>query len=471
MSPAETSSTTVKLDDGFHKDNTLALDTELSTSNFSGNSEEKTIQFYNSAGKELQEVLDLAIAIFEAKYPDWKVSQSPVGGYDQVRDKCRASLAAGSQPDLAFCYADHVADYIKTGKVVDMSDYINATGTLNGEVIGYSAEEVADFVSGYYSEGFATNFGSYDTYGYKSTDILTLPFVKSTEVLYYNATALKACGITNPDGTVKVPTTWDELWEQCETISDYYDEYACTPLGYDSEANWVITMCEQNGWGYTSAQDPHFLFNNTELANWLDDIKKKYDACCFTTQKDYNGYTSALFLKGPENDGTVFTIGSSGGASHQYTEDFEWGVAPIPGSVRADGTVNYSAISQGPSFVMFQSNAKNETERQLMTWEFVKILDSPEFQAVYADAAGYNPVRLSTYDIPDYAAELVKPNNIKAVTAKVAQGMSDRFFTSPAFSGSSVARDQMTAAFLHVIRGEADGRKALQDAYNACSIG
>jgi hypothetical protein len=87
-----------------------------------------------------------------------------------------------------------------------------------------------------------------------------------------------------------------------------------------------------------------------------------------TTQTENGGYTSRLFVKGPEIGGTVFSIGSSGGASHQATDDFTWGVAPMPGSLQAEGTVNTSAISQGPSLVMFQTEAKNETERQLMTW-------------------------------------------------------------------------------------------------------
>jgi hypothetical protein len=46
--------------------------------------------------------------------------------------------------------------------------------------------------------------------------------------------------------------------------------------------------------------------------------------------------------------------------------------------------------------------------------------------------------------------------------------MSDRFYTSPAFSGSSTAWDQMEAALLYVIRGQKTGAEALADAYKAC---
>ncbi|RIA75567.1 multiple sugar transport system substrate-binding protein [Anaeroplasma bactoclasticum] len=453
-----TTTTEAPIPTGLHEDKTLDLTATLNTSNFSGSSEDKTIVFYHTMGDSLQETLQVAIDAFNAKYPDWTIEHSQIGRYNDVRSRCIAGLAAGNQPDLAYCYADHVAQYLKTGKVVDMSDYVNATGTLNGERIGYTEEELADFVQGYYKEGFATNYGAYAEYGYKDGDILTFPFVKSTEVLYYNKDALDAAGLT-------VPTTWDELWAACETLNEVYPK--CTPLGYDSEANWVITMAEQNGWGYTSAAEPHFLFNNNNLANWLDDLYEKYEDYYFTTQTENGGYTSGLFVKGPENGGTVFSIGSSGGASHQATDDFTWGVAPMPGSVQADGTVNSSAISQGPSLVMFQSEAKNETERQLMTWEFVKCLEDATFQAAFSMTSGYNPTRISTFSIDEYA-DFLEGESIVAVTAGVAATMSDRFYTSPAFSGSSTARDQMEAALLYVIRGQKTGAEALADAYKAC---
>lgn len=458
-STGETTTTDVPLPSGHHEDKTVDLTAALNTTDFSGSSEDKTIVFYHTMGDKLQQVLKVAIQKFNEVYPDWTIQESAVGGYNDVRDKCKATLAAGGQPDLAYCYADHVALYLQTGKVVDMSDYINATGTINGRNIGYSAAEIADFVPGYYAEGLATNYGDYDKYGYTSTDMFTLPFVKSTEVLYYNADALKTAGIA------KAPETWDELWEDCRILGDVFPD--CTPLGYDSEANWVITMAEQNGWGYTSAQAPHYQFNNENLANWLDDLYDLHEEWLFTTQKEYGSYTSGLFIKGPEQAGTVFSIGSSGGANHQGTEAFKWGVAPLPGSKQADGTINKSAISQGPSLVMFQSEAKNETERQLMTWEFVKFLEDATLQAQFSMASGYNPTRLSTFNIPAYE-EFLEGDSIVAATANVAKTMSNDFFTSPAFSNSSTCRDQMEAALYYVIKGQKDGAKALADALKAC---
>lgn len=444
----------------------------LTLASCGGNADEAhTIVFYNTMGDSLQATLKTAIDTFEAKYPGWKVESTQVGGYDDVRDTVIGDLQAGTQPDLAYCYADHVAQYITTGKVVDMSKYINGTTetiTVEGAegkveqtvTVGYTAEEIADFVQGYYAEGYATNYANYSSYGYSETSMFTMPFVKSTEVLYYNAEALKQLGYD-------VPKTWDELWEICEAALDEFE--GVTPLGYDSEANWFITMCQQNGWGYTNAQDPHFSFNNDGTKAWLADLQAKFEAGLFTTQEIYGSYTSNLFVKGVAEGagGTLFSIGSSGGASHQSSDLFKWGVAPIPGTELADGTINNSAISQGPNLVMFTTEADNATEKEIMTWLFVKELMEPSFQAAFSMTSGYNPSRQSTFEIDEYA-EFLAGDSIVAVTAGVAATMSDRFFTSPAFVGSSTARDQVGTALMYAVTAQKTPEKALADAMSKC---
>ena len=425
----------------------------------------KTIVFYSTQGDALQQITTNAIKSFEAKYPGWKVDHRQPGGYDEVKDKIVKDLSADVQPDLAYCYPDHVAQYMQTGKVIDMKNLINRTDVYEatGAVIGYSAEEIADFIPGYYNEGLATNYGNYSNFGFDDDSMLTVPFVKSTELLFYNKTALDALKLP-------VATTWDQLWEQCAIIRNVYP--TATPLGYDSEANWFITMCEQNGWGYTTAEGANnYLFNNDNTNSWLTEISEYFEKGYITTQAIYGSYTSELFKKGADDGGLIYCIGSSGGASHQNATKFQWGVAPIPGSVQEDGSsVNYSAISQGPSLVMFKAGyeVENIDEKQLMTWLFVKELLDPTFQAAFSIASGYNPCRLSTFEVPAYADHMSDTSNITAVAAQVASTMSERFFTSPAFKGSSTARDQVGKALVYVLKGQKDPEKALRDAYKNC---
>lgn len=455
-----------------------------------------TIVFYSSQGDKLQKITADAIARFEAKYPGWKVEHRTQGGYDDVKNKIQNDLGVGQQPDLAYCYADHVALYLETGKVVNINDYINSTETITAKVlddnnevvgeetvlVGYTADEVADFLPGYYAEGKASNFGNYDKYGYKADDMLTLPFQKSTELMYYNADALIELGFyteetyLDVDGNQKTrkvaapAKTWDELWAQCEVIRNAKGFETVTPLGYDSEANWFITMCEQNGWGYTAANGTHFLFDNDDTRAWLTQLREYYNKGYITTEEDYGAYTSTLFTKGKDG-GLIYCVGSSGGASYQDPSGaFKFGVAPIPGTKMADGTIVNKAISQGPSLVMFHSelDSANATEREKMTFLFVKELLDPDFQATFAMSSGYNPPRASSYEIPDYVKFMSNTSDIVSVAAKVASSMQDIFFTSPAFIGSSDARTEVGQALLYSIQGVKDPAKALKDAVRNC---
>lgn len=430
---------------------------------------EHTIIFYSTQSDSLQQITATAIKNFEAKFPGWKVEHTQVGGYDDVKKKVVSDFQGGIQPDLAYCYADHVALYMQTEKVYDLSSLINSTETVTGVdstgaekayTIGYSATEIADFVKGYYDEGYAKNYTNYAKYGYSVDSMLTLPFVKSTELMYYNKTALDNLGF-------EPATTWDELWEQCADLKEEYP--TATPLGYDSEPNWFITMCAQNGWGYTSAEEGnHYLFENSDTTAWLQKMNEYYELGYITTQEIYDAYTSGLFTKGAEDGGAIYCIGSSGGASHQDPgSTFEWGIAPIPASGTGEG--QNVAISQGPSLVMLEAgnDVSNADEKKIMTFMFVKELLEPTFQASFAIASGYNPCRNSVFEIDTYV-EHMEGDSITAKAATVAASMADRFFTSPAFVGSSTAREQVGNVLIYALTGKKTPAVALADAVKNC---
>ena len=433
-----------------------------------------TIKFYHTMGDNLQKVLQTAITDFEAKFPGWKIDSSAIGGYDDVKEAIIGDLQAGLQPDLAYCYADHVALYMESGKVVNMQEYFDSQEPLvvnvksdSGayedktleEIVGYTAKDKADFVDGYLNEGYATNYADYTAFGFDKEALLTMPFVKSTEVLYYNADALEACNLT-------VPETWEELWAACSALKDVNP--TSTPLGYDSEANWFITMCQQKGWGYTSTEaGNHYLFDNDATVGWLQELRNYYVDGLFTTQNVYGSYTSNLFTKGAAT-GSVFSIGSSGGASHQATDKFPWGVAPIPGTRLDNGTIDRSVISQGPSLVMLETTADNAEQKKLMTWEFVKMLEDPVFQCKFAMESGYNPARKSSFDVPEYVEFLDDETSIVAQTALVGKEQMNNYYTSPAFKGSAAARTQVGLALQKAVTGRATPKQALDEALKAC---
>lgn len=398
------------------------------------------IVFYHTmSGQTLQPILEEYIAKFEAMYPQYVIEHKQVGGYDDVRNQISSEIMVGGQPNIAYCYPDHVALYNISGAVQTLDEYINSTDTVTRadgtvETIGLTAEQRADFIEGYYQEG--AQFGDGKMY--------SLPFSKSTEVLYYNKTYFK-------DNNLKVPTTWDEMEEVCARIKEIESakgNAGIIPLGYDSEANWFITMCEQLQSGYTvvNEQNPseQFIFNNDENKAFVKKFTEWYSKGYVTTQEINEGYTSDLFTK----QLCMMCIGSSAGAKNQIPEKvageypFEVDIATVP-QVDPDSP---KVISQGPSVTIFKKADKDEV---LGSWLFVKYLTTnPEFQADFSLASGYVPVIKSTMEDPLYATEMGKADgfaNLKQLSALRCMEQEDAYYASPAFYGSSAARDEVGA--------------------------
>ena len=426
------------------------------------NGEEITITFYHTMGANLREVLEAYIVEFNKIYPNIKIEHEQVGGYDDVREQIATQLTAGEEPNIAYCYPDHVAMYNISKSVVTLDNLIasdieqeRADGST--EVLGLTDEQIADFITGYYEEG--KQFGDDKMY--------TLPLSKSTEVLYYNKTFFDEHGL-------KVPTTWDEMEALCKKIKEIDPD--SIPLGYDSEANWFITMCEQLGTDYTSATGDHYLFDNDENKAFVKEFREWYQKGYLTTQTLYGAYTSGLFTA-ETGTKSYMSIGSSAGASHQRpaagndgTYPFEVGIATIP---QVD-VENPKAISQGPSLCIFQ---KEDPQEVVASWLFVKFLTTNvEFQAEFSIASGYVPVLKSVAENPVYKAFLEKAdggNQITALSAKVCMQQESAYYTSPAFNGSSTARDEVGALMTKCLSSKTDDvdaliKQAFQDAIDEC---
>ena len=418
-----------------------------------------TITFYHTMGANLTAVLDQYIPEFNKLYPNIHVQYESIGSYDDVRDQISTQIFVGSQPNMAYCYPDHVALYNMAGAVATLDNLINskieikrADGTT--EILGLTDAQKADFIEGYYNEG--KQFGDGLMY--------TMPLSKSTEVLYYNKTFFDANGI-------KVPTTWEEMEKVCAQIKAI--DPNSIPLGYDSESNWFITMCEQYKSPYTSATEPHYQFNNEQNVAFIKMFRDWYQKGYLTTQKLYGAYTSGLFTS-TTGVTSYMSIGSSAGATYQRpaanpdgTYPFEVGIATIP----QVSTSNRKVISQGPSLCIFD---KANPQEVVATWLFVKYLTTTvEFQAEFGMASGYVPVIKSVAENEVYSEFLASAdggNYVTALSAKVCLSQADAYYTSPAFNGSSTARDQVGALLAKCLTLTDDNqiKAAFEEAIDEC---
>ena len=419
------------------------------------------ITFYSTMGSNLKTVFDTYLEDFNAEFPNIKVNHNTdIGSYDAVRDQTATELSVGAGPDVVYCYADHVALYNKTKKVVALDKYID------DKEIGLTDEQYNDYIPGYLNEG--RQFGDGKMY--------MLPWSKSTEILYYNKDVFTK-------ENLEIPTHWfsegandtTSMEYVCKVLKEKYPN--SVPLGYDSESNFFITQCEQLGLPYTSATGENFLFNTQAHKDVMAKFKGWYDAGYITTQEIFGSYTSGLFVETAENAKNSFmSIGSSAGATHQIPTakdgkyPFEVGMAEIP----QHNTNNKKVISQGPSVCLLNNGneAKIKAAWQLIKWFTTNV----EFQAEFSIASGYVPVIQSVMDNPTYAEHIAKAedssidqkNRAAAYSTKICMAQVDNYFTSPAFIGSSEARSQSANLVVQYFTGKADIDTAFADAIAKC---
>ena len=425
---------------------------------------EVTITFAHTMGANLKGVLDDYIVEFNKLYPNIHIEHSSYGGWSDISGMINTEIIGGSQPDIAYCYPDHVATYNKSMTAVTLDELIKseiqvtrADGTT--EQLGLTQEQIDDLkAGGFYEEGMVYGDGL----------MYTLPMSKSTEVLYYNKTFFEANGIA-------VPTTWEEMEAVCKKLKEL--DPKCIPLGYDSEDNMFITMCEQYGYDYTSATgDEHFLFNNDGCKSFVKMFREWYRAGYITTETLYGNYTSGLFTElDKNNDHSYMCIGSSGGASYQIPDNgaFEVGIASIP-QVSQD---NQKVISQGPSLCLLKSTNDQET---VAAWIFMKYLvTNVEFQGAFSMKSGYMPVIASAQEHAAYKNWLDMADGGEYLQAQVVKkglelaAIEGFYFTSDAFVGSSVARTQVGSLLAKCMLENATDVDALinsafQAAYDEC---
>ncbi len=446
-----------------------------------------TITFYHQMGGNLRNILDEYIKRFELLYPNIHVEHEAQGDWDTLQDVITKRIQAGKQPNLAYCYADHVAGYNSARAVQPLDDFLSGgafkdmtvptykvdfESTPQGEYVlddagnqivenkpfAFTKEEEAMFNPIYFNEGYSIGDGS---------KMYTLPWAKSTEMMFYNKTFFD-------QHNLKVPTTWDEMEQVCAQIKELEkkDKTTYTPFGYDSEDNWFITMCEQQGSAYTSATGDKFLFDNPENRAFVEKFRdwfmnKKY----FTTRAlAGNSYTSTLF-----NEQKIFmSIGSTGGATYNAdtsgSDTFERGIAPVP-QINPDDP---KMISQGPSVCIF----KNEDPQEVIaSWLFIKyMITNPLYQTEVAMQNGYMPVlsRAVMEELPAYKNFVESADGAKgggyltALAVKCGMEHEDDYFVSPAFNGSTDARKQVGLLMQAALPGNVSVDKAFSDALKTC---
>lgn len=417
-------------------------------------SDKVTISFWTKSDSKIDPILKNLVNTYNQTNTDnIYVEFSPlenVSDYNDLETTVITGFNTNIYPNLVQAYPGHVADYMNYNKAVNLDKYINDSN------IGWTSEEKTKF-----DLSSGQQFAVEGTY--------TLPFNKSTEVLYYNRDKLVGLDISSyyksDDGsllktgrisdTYLQNLTWEEFYNYlCPALLDYNkanndallntskDNYAI--LNYESDANHFITMLKQYGISYTHIDETTKKgavdFDSDESIKFMSTIReyaqKHYIMTKYSTGSPYYSATSVF------DGNALFAINSTVGASYfaDNTNPISIGIGHIP---YAEGKDKY-VIEQGTSLAALD---KGE-EQNKATWLFYKWLSNYENALNYSISSGYLPLRSDVYEDVKFK-ETFNPENytdktsdkVVASVISYTTNLTGEYFTEAPFIGSSSVRN------------------------------
>lgn len=325
-----------------------------------------TMYFPVNVGGDAANLIDEMTNEFNASRSDIQVQAVYTGNYDDTVTAIQTAIQGGNPPDLFMSLATQRFTMASTKMAMPMDDLI--ANDPEGQ------EFIDDFIDGFMLDSYVDG------------SIYSIPFQRSTMVMFYNKDAFREVGL-DPEAP---PTNWDELVDYAVKLTNENRWGVGIALNSGS-AQWGFTGFSlqncTNGVGLMSADGKEVYFDTPEnieaLQLWLD-LQNKYE--CMAPGIVQWTDLPTQFLAG-EVAMIYHTTGNLTNIKNNATFDF--GVCFLPAGRQ------WGAPTGGGNFYI--TNGISE-ERQQAAWEFIKFMCEPERAAQWSIDTGYVATRYSCYD-------------------------------------------------------------------------
>ncbi|MDO8060101.1 ABC transporter substrate-binding protein [Candidatus Phytoplasma citri] len=353
------------------------------------------IFWHNLYPKEL-EIIKLSIKEFEQHNPNIKIKEVNKVNWEQICKSVANSLPVNKQPNIAFSYDDHIEFYSKSFKVVPLDIFIDYDDDFRNTS---KHKNKYSFFKGYAKKLKLSNVYDGQPHHY------SLPFVKSTEVMFYDSDLFKQyrddlnkffyekhkadfkddfSEIIDSQGkfdfkVLKVNKDyliWPYLETFCAKLIELKKDQTFIPITSESLANLIIISNEQKGISYPKDENAvkSFLLDEN-VKNNMQYFKENFYNKGFLTSSKLIGISSKeMFMQ--RKTGMFITSTRRSDLLHNQVLDFNIEMTPFPCMSYND---QYKNIIQGPNVNLFYSE---DDDKMLASWLFLKYLISKD---VYID--------------------------------------------------------------------------------------
>ena len=325
------------------------------------------ILFWHTRGSGAQqETVDYQIKTFNetvGKEKGIEVEGVYQGGYAEIMTKMQLASQAGDQPVVAVLGNTRVAIMVEDGIIEDMMPYAQRDGF-----------DLTNFPDSMLNVPYNDE-----------TQLHSLPYIKSTPVLYYNKTVADAKGL-------KTPTTIAEFEEFCKGYLTKDENGEVTMWGFYGVNDFTYyqgAFLWQLGEELWDAEGNSPALNGSSMLTVLKDWRRWVDEGWCKPFDSSNASTNMqdLFYQGKLG----CFLASCGSMANivKNTVDFELGVTWFP-TYDANNTI--VPIGGGNIGLMKSGNTQEQLDAG---WEFIKFLFTDEMVAYNAIHSGYLPVTKS----------------------------------------------------------------------------
>ncbi|SDK86980.1 ABC transporter substrate-binding protein [Aliiruegeria lutimaris] len=308
-----------------------------------------------------------------AQNPQHTVKAVYAGNYEETTTKALTAAQAGDPPQVAVLLSIDLFTLVEEDVILPISD------------IATTAEDQA------WMDGFYPAFMSDSRFEGKTYSI---PFQRSTPVLYFNKDAFRAAGL-DPETP---PKTWDEMIEMGKKLVVKDDNGNVTQWGtriptLGLGGAWLFGgLVVSKGDVLSTETGTEARFDTPATTAALEFLVQLSDEGVMQPGGISWGDTPKAFLEGQ----TASMWTSTGNLAFiNENAEFDWGVGFLPGG---DGP---GAPLGGGNFYIFKETTDEEREAAL---DFIKFMTAPENAARWSIATGYVAPRPDTWETPEMKA-------------------------------------------------------------------
>ncbi|MCY3781968.1 MAG: ABC transporter substrate-binding protein [Chloroflexi bacterium] len=396
--------------------------------------DEIVIDFYfpSATANDAEGIFHRYADLFQEENPGITVNPVFTGSYTDTRNTILTELqGGGAGPDVAVMLSIDLYSFAEEGYIVPAQSFIDA---MDG-----GADYVNDFFPALMANGV-------DEEG----NVWSIPFQRSTPILYYNADLLAEAGYDSP------PTNNAELVEIAQALTTDERNGLLVPVAGGFPIWMYQSFAIAFGQNIVSDDPTEVYFNTPEAVAAVEFVRSLgTDLGVGPAGGAAWGDTPVAFLAGQ----AAMIYHTTGNLTRILNDaDFEVGVWYLPSGPAGDDGTGYGAPTGGGNLYIFDDGSKSDAELDAI-WRWVLFLSSPEIQADWGGTTGYIAANASAWETEPLAS-LVEEHPQYGIARDQLQHVGKEFSSYATITIQGIINGTLES----ILTGEAEDAQAAMDA-------